>query len=120
MSSLCPSCYLNGGREAHPAGPSTSGVLIYRLEKSGDVNYLQPIVSCMHSQLARKADCFFTFNCVGILSGFFFFFKSRHGGGRGRKSWGKPLRGHDCHEPLGGSPELLFMPAMFLSLHLYG
>lgn len=75
VSSLCPSCYLNGGREAHPAGPSTSGVLIYRLEKSGDVNYLQPIVSCMHSQLARKADCFFTFNCVGILSGFFFFFK---------------------------------------------
>lgn len=77
MSSLCPSCYLNGGREARPAGPSTSGVLIYRLEKSADVNYLQPIVSSciLHAfTTGKEGRLFFTFNCVGILSGFFFFF----------------------------------------------
>lgn len=73
MSSLCPSCYLNGGRETRPAGPSTSGVLIYRLEKSGDVNYLQPIVSCMHSQLARKADCFSLLIVLVSFLAFFFF-----------------------------------------------
>lgn len=71
MSSLCPSCYLDGGREDCPAGHSTLGVLIYRLEKSAGINYLQPIVStsilCAFS--AGKGNrLFFAFNCIGILS----------------------------------------------------
>lgn len=47
-------------------------------KKSADINYLQPIVSsCILYAFTtgKEGRLFFTFNCVGILSGFFFFFK---------------------------------------------
>lgn len=52
-------------------GSSALGVLIYRLEKGADVNYLPSIVSeCVLQVFTTGKDSrrFFSFNCVDILS----------------------------------------------------